>query len=505
MWKLLESRSGPACLLLGEGTYMSRLHAHRLRAVGCLIAATAFGFAVPMRAAGASVSASNSSTASVAALVAPQNVDTAPEATGELTVTWSPVLGAVSYDIFRGLHGGPLSLVGNTTKRLFMDSGLTAGQEYDYAVAASDGTNDGPQSDIASGTPYDCTQVGTNGNDTVDITTDDTVYCGLGGNDTITVDAANVVVLGGPGSDHITGGSQGPATIDGGTGSDVLTAGPDGDTINGNSGNDKIVGGSGADDLNGDSGNDHITGSGGNDVISGGAGNDNLSGGTGDDNVDGGSGNDAISGGDGNDTLTGDSGNDHIQGGTGNDLVQGDDGNDVVNGGTGNDVVEGGTGNDNVQGGTGDDVVQGDDGNDVVNGGPGNDVDSGGTGNDTVRAGGGNDIVDGGDGADTVDCGTGTVQVVTDNSDTDSSDCQNDVADSTTQSFRGTVVTYTAGVSIVVDTGNGQQTINIDAQTRVEVDGNGTPQVGDKVEVEADTSTNPPLALSIHAEVPQGN
>lgn len=444
----------------------------------------------------------------VASLAAPRNVDVAPESTGELTLTWSPVFGAVGYDVFRGSHGGALALVGHTKQlapKIFRDQGLAAGQEYDYVVAASDGTNDGPASAVATGTAYECTQTGTAAADVVAVTTDGAVYCGLGGSDSISVDAAHVVVLGGAGGDHITGGTQGPAVLYGGTGNDQVTAGAWGDTVHGDSGADLIVGGSGPDDLNGDSGNDRISGNGSNDVIAGDDGNDTLSGGAGDDVVDGGAGIDHLTGDDGNDTLTGDAGVDHLDGGAGADLVQGGDGNDVVHGGADDDIVEGGSGNDIVSGDDGSDIVQGDDGNDIVNGGLGDDVDSGGTGDDVVNAGGGSDIVDGGDGTDSVDCGTGAVQVVPDDADTDAADCSDDLADTSTQSFHGTVAAFVAGTSISVDDGSGTVTIALDGNTRLEVDGGGEPQPGDPVEVEARTDSTPPVALVIHVEAAQGN
>ena len=74
----------------------------------------------------------------------PQNVDTQPEASLEITVTWSSVAGATSYNVYRGLHDGPLSQIATgVTATTYQDSaGLVDGQEYDYAVTASDGTTE---------------------------------------------------------------------------------------------------------------------------------------------------------------------------------------------------------------------------------------------------------------------------------------------------------------------------------------------------------------------------
>ena len=77
-------------------------------------------------------------------------------------------------------------------------------------------------------------------------------------------------------------------------------------------------------------------------------------------------------------------------------------------------------------------------------------------------------------------------------------------SDASFGSVEGTIVSYTpgAGGSIVVDTGTAQVTINIDANTIVKADDHGTPQAGDRVEVEVAEGTQPPVALVIHAQAP---
>jgi len=89
--------------------------------------------------------------------------------------------------------------------------------------------------------------------------------------------------------------------------------------------------------------------------------------------------------GDGNDNVTAASGNDSLRGEAGNDTLTGLGGNDSIDGGTGSDQMFGGNGNDTLIGGTGD----------TLNGGAGNDLLSingdlpavltGGTNLDTLR------------------------------------------------------------------------------------------------------------------------
>src|SRR5262249_35589424 len=159
---------------------------------------------------------------------------------------------------------------------------------------------------------------------------------------------------------------------------------------------------------------------------------------------------------------------------------------------------------DLVAGSAGDDIVQGDDGNDTVNGGSGNDVDMGGSGDDTVSAGSGDDIEDGGEGNDSLNCGSGADDVVQgegsqgQKQDGDAANCDDDLAASTVDEFDGTIGAFTAGVSIEVDTDTGPVVINMDANTKISVENETAPQVGDEVEVVADTSSTPPLALFIH-------
>jgi Ca2+-binding RTX toxin-like protein len=93
------------------------------------------------------------------------------------------------------------------------------------------------------------------------------------------------------------------------------------DTINGTSQGDIILVSNGNDTVNAGSGNDIVTGGNGNDIINGGAGSDIIDGANGNDTIDGGDGSDILSGGNGNDTIDGGSGSDIVLGGNGNDIL----------------------------------------------------------------------------------------------------------------------------------------------------------------------------------------
>jgi len=248
------------------------------RAALCLGSVFLLGLAVPARAGASSL---RSAPAVTSTLGVPQNVDAQPEASLEITVTWSSVVGATSYNVYRGVHDGTLSQIATgVTATTYQDSaGLVDGQEYDYAVTASDGTTESVRSDRQSATAYTCDVTGTARADKVDITTPGETYCGMGGGDRITIDASDVVVLGGTGNDKISVNTGGGDTVDGGTGNDhvqvvATDTNPTGDTIDGNAGNDSVTGGTGGDVIDGGSGNDHLNGGSGNDVVSGDDGND---------------------------------------------------------------------------------------------------------------------------------------------------------------------------------------------------------------------------------------
>ncbi len=116
-----------------------------------------------------------------------------------------------------------------------------------------------------------------------------------------------------------------------------------------------------SDVLVGTAGADALIGLGGDDVLTSEGGDDTITAGEGDDFADAGAGTDIV-------FLGG--GDDHGFGGEGNDALYGEAGDDRVFGGAGNDRLEGGTGDDTLVGGAGDDLFIGarGDGNDTYHG-----------------------------------------------------------------------------------------------------------------------------------------
>ncbi|WDD36971.1 calcium-binding protein (plasmid) [Nostoc sp. UHCC 0926] len=190
------------------------------------------------------------------------------------------------------------------------------------------------------GTAYDDNIVGSNGNDTLSISSGgkDTVDGGKG-DDLLSVDYS--VATGG-----IT------TTFNVTTNKGEITAGMyrvsykniERLNISGTEYDDYIVGNNGNDTLS--------TRSGGKDTIIGGAGNDRLSAdySSGNNTLNGGAGNDRLSAdySGGNNTLNGGAGDDYLStnASSGNNLLFGDDGNDILIGGNSNDSLYGGAGTD---------------------------------------------------------------------------------------------------------------------------------------------------------------
>lgn len=89
--------------------------------------------------------------------------------------------------------------------------------------------------------PFECTQTGSSGPDTLRGTPGRDVICGLGGSDTIYGFGGKDLLIGGPGADQIYGGY----------GADALRGGFGADDLFGNGGLDRLIGGAGNDDLRG--------------------------------------------------------------------------------------------------------------------------------------------------------------------------------------------------------------------------------------------------------------
>jgi Ca2+-binding RTX toxin-like protein len=360
-----------------------------------------------------------------------------------------------------------------------------------FAIAAPAGavgqSHSGPGGPVQDG--LTCTVWGGPGNDTLVGTNPGDVVCGLDGNDHLSATVGGVTLIGGAGNDHLTGASSGSGdTLLGDVGNDKLTAGTGNDVLSGGLGKDKLIGGPGADTLIGGDGNDTIIAGSGPSTELGGLGNDRLAAGT------------------GNDTLSGGPGSDKLKGGPGSDILSGDDGNDVLKAGTGPTTLLGGNGDDRLVGSP-----------------MGSDVLSGGNGADVISAHhGANDMIAGGSGTDDiVGCGTGTtVSTGDDQGDIEDNNCQGENDQSATiGEFDGTITnvgTSSIDVSVCeVDdvaqawiTANNVSgtlcsdltvTVSFDANTQIERDGGLPFQVGDSVEVAADTSGTSLNAISIQA------
>ncbi len=129
------------------------------------------------------------------------------------------------------------------------------------------------------------------------------------------------------------------------------------DTINGTSNDDYILAKAGNDFIIAGNGDDRVDAGAGNDTVNAGNGDDEIDGGSGNDTINGDAGNDVLDGDDGNDTIDGGSGNDLIHGDDGDDVLKGNVGCDVILGGDGNDTITGGGGNDLIYGGQGTDTA----------------------------------------------------------------------------------------------------------------------------------------------------
>ncbi|WP_127105698.1 calcium-binding protein [Pararhodobacter zhoushanensis] len=133
-------------------------------------------------------------------------------------------------------------------------------------------------------------------------------------------------------------------------GNDSLNGTSDADLIDGLGGDDTLAGGDGDDTLIGGDGDDWLRGGEGNDELDGGAGDDELQGGPGDDRLFGGEGDDTLNGGAGNDWLEGGEGRDTLTSGGGSDTMLGGDGADLLylTRGFGDGIIDGGEGSDRL-------------------------------------------------------------------------------------------------------------------------------------------------------------
>jgi fibronectin type 3 domain-containing protein len=84
---------------------------------------------------------------------APSQVVVTALSSSGITISWSPVVGATSFVIYRAASGsGQYAQIGTSTIDSYADTGLEADATYYYKVAASNASGAGEQSDAASAT-----------------------------------------------------------------------------------------------------------------------------------------------------------------------------------------------------------------------------------------------------------------------------------------------------------------------------------------------------------------
>jgi fibronectin type 3 domain-containing protein len=106
---------------------------------------------------GSSGPLSNEASATPAAAVGAPTLSTAAPGNGRVTLTWTPVTGAASYQIFRGTSANGQAatpIAGGITATTYLNTGLTNGTAYFYKVAAVNANNaTGAMSNELSATP----------------------------------------------------------------------------------------------------------------------------------------------------------------------------------------------------------------------------------------------------------------------------------------------------------------------------------------------------------------
>ena len=113
---------------------------------------TAYYYTVAATNSGGTSAVSNQASATTN-LGTPTNVTAIPGNT-QITLTWTPVTGATSYNVQRGsVTGGPYTTIGASGGAAYTDSGLTNGTTYYYVISGSNSAGVSPNSAEVSAIP----------------------------------------------------------------------------------------------------------------------------------------------------------------------------------------------------------------------------------------------------------------------------------------------------------------------------------------------------------------
>jgi RTX calcium-binding nonapeptide repeat (4 copies) len=250
----------------------------------------------------------------------------APDSESSITFFWNSVTGASSYSLFitTSPFGSGDIVYQNTSltgTQFTLPAGtLSAGGTYSwYMTSTISGVTSSASPPLYFSIPFAITSgsalsiTGTEGNDTVALTTDNGILTvdDNGSDQTFTLSAIQSISVGAlAGNDSVS------------IGAGIMDV-----TIAGGAGNDTLIGGGGADLLMGGKGADYLAGGKGPDTLQGGKGNDTLAGDKGADSLIGGLGHNEFLGGLGNDIVVANNGeSDTIFGGGGNDTASVDPG-----------------------------------------------------------------------------------------------------------------------------------------------------------------------------------
>jgi hypothetical protein len=115
-------------------------------------------YACCLGAGGASADSTEAAATPQAAVPVPPTGLTAQSGSGQVSLSWTPVSGATSYNVKRPtVSGGPYTAIASPTAAAYTDTGLTNGTTYYYVVSALNSGGEGGNSVEVSATPQAAT------------------------------------------------------------------------------------------------------------------------------------------------------------------------------------------------------------------------------------------------------------------------------------------------------------------------------------------------------------